>query len=102
MTGETRGHAGYDCAHMIRNLIACAAATVLALGTMASAQPQQEGKPMWVYISGPSGPKSKGIYVSQFDEATGHLTQPTLAAEVKRASYFWIHPNGKYLYSVDQ
>lgn len=57
---------------------------------------------MWVYISGPSGPKSKGIYVSHFDQATGKITEPVLAADVKRASYFWIHPNGKFVYSVDQ
>ncbi|HZZ43361.1 MAG TPA: lactonase family protein [Tepidisphaeraceae bacterium] len=56
---------------------------------------------MWVYVSGPAGPKSQGIYVMRFDPAAGTLSQPVLAANVKHASYFWLHPNGKCLYSVD-
>lgn len=87
---------------MIGKLIACLAVVVVGMVPVARAEgQQQEVKPMWVYVSGPSGPKSKGIYVMQFDVGTGKLTEPVLAAEVKGASYFWIHPNGKCLYCVD-
>ncbi|MBI5773716.1 MAG: lactonase family protein [Verrucomicrobia bacterium] len=55
-----------------------------------------------VYFGTYNNAKSKGIYVSRLDPATGRLTPPELAAEAQRASFLAIHPNGKFLYSVGE
>src|SRR5262245_6418855 len=53
-----------------------------------------------IYIGTYSGGKSKGIYLSKFDAATGKLTAPELAVEAKNPSFLCLHPNGKILYTV--
>lgn len=42
--------------------------------------------------------QSKGIYVSRFNPATGHLTEPELAVEVVNPAYLAVSPNQKFLY----
>ena len=53
-----------------------------------------------VYYGTYTGGKSQGIYVGTFDDATGKLSEPKLAAELKNPSFVALHPNGKTLYSV--
>lgn len=73
--------------------------TVLGMTTVAnSADPEK----FRVYFGTYSGELSKGIYVSTFDAATGKLSAPELAAEVKNASFLAIHPSRKYLYAVSE
>jgi 6-phosphogluconolactonase len=55
-----------------------------------------------VYFGTYTGGKSKGIYVSRFDAATGKLTEPELAAETKNPSFLALHPTGKFLYAVGE
>jgi 6-phosphogluconolactonase len=55
-----------------------------------------------VYFGTYSGAKSKGIYLSRFDEATGKLTAPELAATTKNPSFLAVHPNGRFLYAVGE
>jgi 6-phosphogluconolactonase len=57
---------------------------------------------MIVYIGTYTGPKSQGIYMTRIDAATGALTTPQLAGEVKNPSFLTIHPNHKYLYAVGE
>jgi 6-phosphogluconolactonase len=45
---------------------------------------------------------SKGIYATRFDAKTGTLAAPTLAAEADNPSYLTVHPNGRYLYAVNE
>jgi 6-phosphogluconolactonase len=45
---------------------------------------------------------SKGIYAYNFNAATGQLTAIGLAAESKDPSFVAVHPNGKYLYAVNE
>jgi len=45
---------------------------------------------------------SKGIYRSKFDDSTGKLTEPELAAEMGSPSFVNIHPNQKFLYAVGE
>src|SRR6266550_5106346 len=61
---------------------------------------QGEGSAMRLYIGTYSGPKSKGIYTMKLDPATGTLSAPELAAELKNPSFLAIHPNQKYLYAI--
>ncbi len=45
---------------------------------------------------------SRGIYVFQYDENSGKLTPIGIAAETEDPSWVAIHPNGKFLYSVNE
>jgi len=48
------------------------------------------------------GSKSKGIYAFRFDVATGQSTAMGLAAETTNPSFVALHPNGRFLYSVNE
>jgi 6-phosphogluconolactonase len=51
-----------------------------------------------VYI----GTSGKGIYIADFDSKTGKLGAPTLASDAAAPSYLTIHPDGRYLYAVNE
>ncbi len=55
-----------------------------------------------VYFGTYTGAKSKGIYVSRFDPATGRLSAPELAAATRNPSFLALHPNGDFLYAVGE
>ncbi len=55
-----------------------------------------------LYIGTYTGPASKGIYVATFDEKTGKVGEPRLAAATANPSYVAIHPSHKFLYAVDE
>jgi 6-phosphogluconolactonase len=65
-------------------------------------QPSSTKNPssLLVYIGTYTGPKSKGIYLSRLDLATGKLSAPELAAETANPSFLAIHPNHRFLYAV--
>ena len=55
-----------------------------------------------VYFGTYTGEKSKGIYVSHFDAATGKLEPLAVAAELPNPSFVAPHPNGRFLYAVSE
>ena len=55
-----------------------------------------------VYFGTHTGAKSKGIYVSKFDSATGQLSVPELAAETKNPTFLAVAPGEKFLYAVSE
>jgi 6-phosphogluconolactonase len=55
-----------------------------------------------VWFGAYTGGLSKGISVSKFDDVTGGLSAPLLAAELKNPSFLALHPNGKTLYAVHE
>src|SRR2546423_6383216 len=67
-----------------------------------SARAAGSGKSL-VYV-GPYTTKqsSKGIYAYRFDSSTGQLTSLGVAAESADPSFVAVHPNGKYLYAVNE
>jgi 6-phosphogluconolactonase len=46
--------------------------------------------------------ESKGIYAYEFDAETGKLTAKGLAVETPDPSFVAIHPNGKFVYAVNE
>src|SRR5437588_8839255 len=56
----------------------------------------------WLYVGTYTGPKSKGIYVCQFDSSTGNTTPLVLTAETKSPSFLAFHPDGRHLYAVGE
>ncbi len=57
---------------------------------------------MLVYFGTYTDEKSKGVYVSRLDLASGALTPPELAAETPNPSYLAVHPNGNFLYAANE
>jgi len=45
---------------------------------------------------------SKGIYAFEFDAETGKLTAKGLAAETRDPSFVAVHPNGRFVYAVNE
>jgi len=45
---------------------------------------------------------SKGIYVFRYDASSGKLTPIGVAAETQDPSWVAVHPNGKFLYAVNE
>jgi len=59
------------------------------------------GRRVWIGTY-TEGTKSKGIYTGLFDEQTGALSTLSVAAETANPSFVALHPNGKYLYAVNE
>ena len=55
-----------------------------------------------VYFGTFTGAKSKGIYLSRFDSATGTLTAPELAAEIENPTFLAVAPGEHFLYAVSE
>jgi 6-phosphogluconolactonase len=64
-----------------------------------------QGKPagdVLVYFGTYTNAKSKGIYVSRLDMASGALSRPQLAAETPSPSFLALRPKGDFLYAVNE
>lgn len=61
---------------------------------------QQSGAKEILYAGTFSERGSQGIYVLQFDRATGKLTELQTVSGKESPSFLEVHPNGKYLYAV--
>jgi 6-phosphogluconolactonase len=70
---------------------------LLLLSTLASAAPKT-----YVYVGTYTNKGSKGIYVYQFDAASGKLESLGLAAETPNPTFLAIHPNRKFLYAANE
>jgi len=60
------------------------------------------GREYFVYFGTYTGAKSKGIYVSRFDDKSGKLSAAELAVETKSPSFLALHPKGRVLYAVGE
>jgi 6-phosphogluconolactonase len=56
----------------------------------------------FVWIGTYTGPKSQGIYAFRFDATTGTLTAAGVAARTPSPSFLALHPNGHFLYAVNE
>ncbi len=80
--------------------------TLLTLGIAALAisspllSKAQESLPL--YIGTYTGELSKGIYRTTLNLKDGTLSKPELVAETSSPSFLAFHPNGKYLYAVNE
>ena len=55
-----------------------------------------------VFVGTYTNAQSKGIYSLQFDDTSGKLSAPTLAAESDSPSFLGMHPTGRYLYAANE
>jgi 6-phosphogluconolactonase len=71
--------------------------------TTASAENPPASQKYFVYVgSYTAKTQSKGIYLFEFSADTGKLTPKGLAGETADPSWVVVHPNGKFLYSVNE
>jgi hypothetical protein len=87
----------------IEMTFACALALLLGCASQkrVEAATPRNAKEFLVYIGTYTGGKSKGIYVSRLDPASGRLSAPELAAEAVSPSFLAIHPNRRFLYAAN-
>ncbi len=74
-------------------------AAFLLVAVSASAQAQEKYR---VYLGTYTGPMSKGIYQCELNLKDGSLSAATLAGETSSPSFVAFHPNGKFLYAVNE
>jgi len=55
-----------------------------------------------VYVGTYTSKQSKGIYLFEMDGATGALTPRGVVAETTNPSFLALHPNGRFLYAVNE
>ena len=75
---------------------------LVAAALILAAAPAPAADPCWVFFGTYTGKASKGIYRSEFDPATGKLSEPELVAETPSPSFLAIHPTHKFLYAVGE
>ena len=61
-----------------------------------------QAAPVFIGTGTSKSTPSKGIYVADFDSATGKLTAPTLAAEYQSPGFLALHPTRPFLYAIGQ
>ena len=69
---------------------------------LAAAQAETRKYIFYVGTYTEDGSKSKGIYAYRFDAETGQTTSLGLAAETTNPSFVALHPNGRFLYAVNE
>jgi len=75
----------------------------LFISLNAIAAPPQSGKYLfYVGTYTENGSKSKGIYAYRYDAGTQEITSLGLAAETINPSWIALHPNGRFLYAVNE
>jgi 6-phosphogluconolactonase len=74
------------------------ALAVLATGPAAAQAPEK----LRVYVGTYTGAKSKGIYLAELEMKTGRLTLQGVAATTPNPSFLALHPNGRFLYAVNE
>src|SRR5579859_1175872 len=74
------------------------------LTTFAAAAPAPHSGKYLFYVGTytEEGSTSKGIYAYRFDASTGQITTLGLAAETTNPSFVALHPNGRFLYAVNE
>lgn len=90
---------------MTRLLPACCWLSLCLLGCTVVGPTVQAADPasLRLYIGTYTGPKSKGVYTSTLDLATGKLSAAELAVELKNPSFLAVHPQDPtLLYAVSE
>lgn len=82
--------------------LVCTALAVVLLVSFSAKADSAPSKQFLVYFGTYTGAKSKGIYVSRFDAATGKLSEPTLAAQTTNPSYVAVAPDHRLLFAVNE
>lgn len=82
----------------------CSLSLFLAITFSLATHALAQGGKYLVYVGTytEEGSTSRGIYAYRFDEETQQITPLGLAAETTNPSWIALHPNGRYLYAVNE
>jgi len=69
---------------------------------LAAAPAFAAGKQVWLYIGAYTNEMNKGISAARLDLSTGAISGMILAAETPNPTFLEIHPNGQWLYAVNE
>jgi 6-phosphogluconolactonase len=94
----------------VRGVLALFAAGLLSAcgaggekSTPALAPADVENGAMRVYVGTYTGGASRGIYLLELDRSSGRFVSgPALAGETENPSFLALHPNGRFLYAVNE
>jgi len=94
-----RFHSGMNLSQLRRSSV-----LVLAVLTLLTSLAAAQGDKYLLYVGTYTQEKSssKGIYAYRYDGATHEVTSLGLAAETTNPSWVAIHPNGRFLYAVNE
>lgn len=81
-------------------IAALSCAVLFACGGPAPEAPAAETTPDYLIYFGTGGGDAKGIYVSEFDSATGEVSPAKLAATASGAGFLEIHPSGDFVFAT--
>ena len=92
-------HSGMNSSHVFRSFALLLLASLIAAAPAAA----QNGKYLfYVGTYTENGSSSQGIYAYRYDAATQEITSLGLATETTSPSWVAIHPNGRFLYAVNE
>jgi 6-phosphogluconolactonase len=94
-----RFYNGMIRAHLLRAFLCV---LLFASLNLSSASPQKGKYVFYVGTYTENGSKSKGIYAYRYDAVTQEINPLGLAAETTNPSWVAIHPNGRFLYAVNE
>ena len=83
-------------------LLICCAPLFWLSGAQTPEKPASNGQYIAFVGTYTSKTSSKGIYAYRFDANKGQLTPIGVSAEALDPSFLAVHPNGKYLYAVNE
>ena len=75
---------------------------LIAMSFLMGVQPGWGANQLIAFVGTYTGAKSQGIYAFRFDTASGKLSPLGLVAQTKNPSFLSIHPNGRFLYAVNE
>lgn len=84
---------------LLRRLVAPFLSVALAATALAATPPKEYFVYFGTYTN---NAKSKGIYRATLDVASGKLSAAAVAAECGDPAFLAVHPNGKFLYAIDE
>jgi len=88
--------------HIPRSFLRFVLLALVSLNLAAFAAPAQGKYLFFVGTYTEEGGKSKGIYSYRYNAATNEITPLGLAAETTNPSFVAVHPNGRFLYAVNE
>src|ERR1700752_17295 len=88
----------------VTHCLVCAALGLVISTVVAAAAPATRGGKYIFYVGTytEEGNKSKGIYAYRYDANSAQITSLGLAAETTNPSWVALHPNGRFLYAVNE
>jgi 6-phosphogluconolactonase len=83
------------------NFLSCVLLAFLSL-SLGLVGASRAGEAHTVYVGTYTGAKSEGIYAFTFDPANGTAGNARLVAKTPSPSFLALHPNGRFLYAVNE